>query len=119
MTLSRFLSLGTALLVLSACSPGTLPAPTPDEVARAEAMRPADAALAERYERSCRVCHVVPGGAPLAGHGPSWQARLAQGDTMLLAHVRDGFNAMPPRGLCNDCSDDELRRLIAFMGQPQ
>ena len=29
--------------------------------------------------------------------------------------IRDGFNGMPARGYCNDCSDATYAALIAFM----
>lgn len=111
--------LSASLLALCGCEPAPPPAPMAADFQRAEALRPADQGLAERYERSCRICHAVPGGAPLAGHLPSWQRRLKQGDELLLAHVRDGYNAMPPRGLCSDCSEVDLRQLIHFMSRPQ
>jgi cytochrome c5 len=44
---------------------------------------------------------------------------VKQGEQLLLDHVRDGFNGMPARGLCTDCSDDELRSLIRFLSQRQ
>jgi len=32
-----------------------------------------------------------------------------------LASVRKGRGAMPPGGLCPECSDDDYQRIIAFM----
>ena len=37
----------------------------------------------------------------------------------LVTHVRDGFNTMPPKGLCFDCSDEDYKALIEFMAAPQ
>jgi cytochrome c5 len=89
-----------------------------ERAAYAEAMQPKDAALAEKYSRSCRACHTNPdSGAPLAGDVDAWAARLAQGDAVLIARVHSGYKAMPAAGQCFDCSDDELKRLIAFMGK--
>lgn len=99
---------------LAACQPAATP-PTDAEILRAEARLPADAALAERYQRSCRVCHTVRGQAPLVGHAASWAPRVARGRDALLASVQAGLNGMPARGLCPDCSDEELRRLIDFL----
>ncbi|WP_204378031.1 c-type cytochrome [Chromobacterium sphagni] len=83
---------------------------------KAEALRPGDAGLAEKYQRSCLICHGAPASqAPLTAFAPAWEPRLRQGMPALLAHVRDGFQAMPAQGYCNDCSDDELERLIVFM----
>lgn len=91
---------------------------TPDAaaVARAAAIVPAQAALAAQYERSCRTCHSqVEAKAPLAGFGPHWTPRLAQGMPTLVSHVREGYLGMPARGYCNDCSDADYEALIRFM----
>ena len=100
---------------LVGCNAGTPPAPTDADVRAAETKRPQDAQLAAKYERSCLLCHGVRSGAPLVGHEPAWKPRTAQGQDKLLAHVREGFNAMPAMGLCTDCSDAELRQLIDFV----
>lgn len=112
--------LGAALLcgLLAACTdPGGRP--TAQELARAQQMRPADPALASRYERSCMLCHTqAESGAPLTGAASAWAPRLRQGMDTLLAHTEAGFNAMPPRGQCADCSAQDLRALITFMAAP-
>jgi cytochrome c5 len=33
----------------------------------------------------------------------------------LLTTVKNGLNAMPPRGMCFDCSDEEYQALITYM----
>ena len=106
-----------ALIVtgLWACSAATKE-PDAADLQRAQAMRPRDGQLAERYERSCMLCHAIrASGAPLTGFAPQWNARLAQGLELLQKHASDGFNAMPARGQCNDCSADDLRALTQFM----
>lgn len=78
--------------------------------------RPADPALAARYERACKTCHATPGsGAPMVGDRAAWTARQAGGAASMLANVRAGMGAMPPMGWCPDCSDDDLRALIEFL----
>ena len=59
-------------------------------------------------------------GAPLVGRTSAWAPRVAaRGPDGLIASVKAGRNAMPPRGLCPDCSDDDYRAIIAFMsGRP-
>ncbi|AUH52377.1 cytochrome c5 family protein [Chromobacterium sp. ATCC 53434] len=109
------LGAGAALLALLAACGGE-DKPQPADLQKAETLRPADAALASKYERSCLSCHGMPASqAPLTGFAPAWEPRLRKGMPLLLSHVRDGLNAMPPRGYCNDCSDEEFTRLIAFM----
>lgn len=102
-------------LVLAGCDAGTPAAPTDADVRQAEAKRPHDLQLAAQYERSCLLCHGVRSGAPLVGFEPAWKPRVTQGSYTLLAHVREGFNAMPAMGLCTDCSEAELRQLIDFV----
>ncbi len=66
------------------------------------------------------TCHVVRGsGAPLAGFAPQWNAPLKKGMDQLVNHALEGFNAMPAKGLCNDCTADDLRELIKFMSSTQ
>lgn len=105
--------LSTALL--AACG-NTKQEPTDADIRRAETKRPHNIALVERYERSCMGCHAKPGsGAPLAGFAAAWRGPLAKGMPQLLANTKQGLNAMPAMGMCNDCSDDDLRNLITFM----
>ena len=83
----------------------------------AEFAEPADAYLAEIYNRSCVSCHSVDGaGAPLTGHKDEWQRRLAlRGEAGLLVSTMSGQEGMPAMGMCTDCSDDDFQKLIAFM----
>lgn len=109
--------LGMAMIVfgLGACSPSAREPATAD-LQRAQAARPHDPQLAARYERSCMACHASRNsGAPLTGFAPHWNRRLAQGMDQLIKHAAEGFNAMPARGQCNDCSLDDLRALTQFM----
>ena len=66
--------------------------------------------------KHCGACH-TPGilGAPKVGDTAAWQARASNGLDGLLANAISGINAMPPKGTCNDCSDDELREAIQKM----
>ena len=93
-----------------------LPA-TPAQISFAEEAVPTNENLAEKYDRSCRACHsLIDAAAPLTGHRAAWKIRLgARGWDGLLASTRNGFNAMPVKGYCNDCSDEELIGLIEFM----
>jgi cytochrome c5 len=112
--------LGAGLLAaLAACGTDLPVEPTEQDVARAETLRPQDARLAEQYERACLTCHATRSAAPLTGFAPAWKPRLAQGMDVLLTHARDGYKGMPAKGLCSDCSDTDLRGLIAFMSQAQ
>jgi len=38
---------------------------------------------------------------------------------VLVASVEKGLNAMPPKGMCFDCSADEYKALIEYMSAGQ
>jgi cytochrome c5 len=109
--------LGLAMIVIGLCGCSASPQePAAADLQRAQAARPADTQLAERYERSCMACHTARGsGAPLTGFTPHWSPRLEKGMDQLHKHAADGFNAMPARGQCNDCTPNDLRALTQFM----
>ncbi len=70
------------------------------------------------YNQSCAVCHNSgAAGAPRKGDQGAWTKRLAQGEDKLLANVKNGVGAMPAKGLCSDCSDDQFRELIRYMSK--
>ena len=70
------------------------------------------------YNRTCAACHAgqLPQ-APQAGDRAAWEPRLAQGMEILVGHVTQGFKAMPPRGLCMDCSAEDYHSLIRWMSR--
>jgi cytochrome c5 len=68
------------------------------------------------YNGSCAACHATgAAGAPKVGAAADWADRKTKGIDGLLATAISGLNAMPPRGLCMACSDDELRAAIEYM----
>ncbi len=75
----------------------------------------------EVYGKFCFACHMTGvGGAPMLGAGDAWAPRIAKGVDTLWEHTLNGFNAMPARGTCMTCSDDELRAALEYMvGQAQ
>lgn len=71
---------------------------------------------ADVYQASCFACHGTGAmGAPKKGDAAAWKPRVAQGMDLLLEHAIKGFNAMPPKGTCMACSDDEIKAAIDFM----
>ena len=70
------------------------------------------------YNRVCVACHSgqLPT-APRKGDQEAWAPRLAQGMETLVQHVTQGFKAMPPRGLCMDCSAEDYRAIIHWMSE--
>lgn len=87
--------------------------------AAASMATPAQAASVEqRYAQACGNCHNAGVmAAPKKGDAAAWAPRLKQGEATLLAHVKNGYKMMPPKGLCNDCTDAEFKALIKFMSK--
>ncbi|MGI9320015.1 MAG: c-type cytochrome [Thiogranum sp.] len=68
------------------------------------------------YNASCLACHSTGiAGAPKVGDQATWAARAAKGIDGMLATAVSGLNAMPPKGTCADCSDEELKAAIVYM----
>lgn len=111
----RHLGLLPLCLALAACGDSAEPPPAAD-VQRV----PADAALAQVYSASRKLCHADPAsGAPLTGATAAWAPRLAQGMDTLLDHSINGYKGMPPMGMCMQCSEEQFRALIEFMSAAQ
>jgi cytochrome c5 len=68
------------------------------------------------YTAACAACHATgAAGAPIKGDADAWGPRVAQGRDTLLSHALNGFNAMPPRGACGNCSDEEIANAVDYM----
>lgn len=71
------------------------------------------------YDQYCASCHNSGlMGAPKKGDADDWVTRISQGDAVLTEHAIKGFNAMPAKGTCMDCSDDEIVAAINYMIKP-
>ncbi len=70
------------------------------------------------FAKSCAMCHngQLPS-APQKGDTAAWKPRLDKGQDVLLQSVLNGLSVMPPRGLCGDCSNDELDATIRWMSR--
>ena len=70
------------------------------------------------YARACGVCHngAIPT-SPKRGDKAAWEPRLAKGMDALVLSVTNGLNAMPPRGLCMDCSAEDYQAVIKLMSE--
>lgn len=98
-----------------------------EQGAAAEAEAPAQASAAgvdkeilAIYQRSCISCHLSgAANAPKSHDTAAWAPKLAKGMDALVASINNGLNAMPPKGLCFDCSDDQYKALVEFMAGPK
>lgn len=73
-------------------------------------------AVPAQYRQSCAPCHDTGAAdAPIPGEPSTWSAREGISVDELLPMVVSGNPAMPARGRCYTCSDDQLRAIIAWM----
>ncbi|WP_144211942.1 c-type cytochrome [Shewanella donghaensis] len=70
------------------------------------------------YNKACQVCHSMGiAGAPKSHDVAAWEPRLAQGLETLVSTVKTGKGAMPPGGMCTDCTDEDYQNAIEFMSK--
>ncbi|NKC00541.1 MAG: cytochrome c5 family protein [Pseudomonadales bacterium] len=70
----------------------------------------------EIYKQFCFVCHATGvSDAPRLGDTDAWQPRVDKGVETLVTTTLNGLNAMPPKGTCMSCSDDELGSAVTYM----
>ncbi|MCC5792693.1 MAG: cytochrome c5 family protein [Legionellaceae bacterium] len=104
------------LLVVAIIAPSVLWAASHHPQAFLEDVRGKPDEGAQIVGHFCAVCHApkpqIPLGAPRQGIQADWQARLQQGLDVMWANTAEGMNAMPPRGGCFECSDEQLRKAI-------
>jgi cytochrome c5 len=94
----------------------TAPEPAPAQTAAAETAAAAPKSGDQVYNGSCVACHATgAAGAPKLGDTAAWAPRIAAGMDSLVTNATNGLNAMPPKGLCMTCSDDELKAAIEYM----
>lgn len=68
------------------------------------------------YNEACISCH-NPGmsGAPRLGDTDAWQARIAKGRQALVNSTINGLNSMPAKGMCWQCSDEDLGNAVDYI----
>ena len=70
------------------------------------------------YNQYCTACHSTGIlGAPLKDDAAAWQLKEkeAGGFSNLLSNAINGIRAMPPKGTCMDCSEEEISIAIQYM----
>lgn len=69
------------------------------------------------YSAICARCHdTAVQGAPRPGRPGDWELRLGRGIDGVVARTIAGMPPhMPARGLCNECSDAEIRAVVELM----
>lgn len=68
------------------------------------------------YDGFCFVCHATGvGGAPIYADSAAWTPRIDKGMDALWETMQNGLGAMPAKGTCINCSDEELRASLDYM----
>ena len=75
------------------------------------------ASVESNFNKSCATCHNAGvAGAPKFADVAAWAPRVEKGMDALYASTINGLPpAMPQKGMCFSCSDDELRALVDYM----
>ena len=75
------------------------------------------ASVESNFNKSCATCHNSGvAGAPKYADAVAWAPRIEKGMDTLYASTINGLPpAMPQKGMCFSCSDDELRALVDYM----
>ena len=92
------------------------PVDAPELTDKSADTRTASADGQKIYQASCQACHATgAAGAPKLGDKAAWAPRIAKGNDAMLSSVKNGLKAMPPKGACMSCSEDELRAAMEYM----
>ena len=75
------------------------------------------ASVESNFNKSCATCHNSGvAGAPKYADALAWAPRIEKGIDALYASTINGLPpAMPQKGMCFSCSDDDLRALVDYM----
>lgn len=69
-----------------------------------------------QYQQYCSRCHDTgAANAPRRGDVASWEKRLRKGKPAIIQSVIRGPVAMPPRGGCTECTDQDLGLLLDYL----
>ena len=114
----RLVSVVRLVTLAMGCSSGESESQSSPADVAAPAAQMDEMAVGEKiYGEYCFSCH-GPGlnGAPKLGDSEAWAPRVAKGEALLLQTTIEGIPpAMPPRGICMSCSDEELAATIKYM----
>ncbi len=70
----------------------------------------------EVYGSVCKACHGSGvAGAPVFGNKDEWAPRIKKGIDTLVGHALNGYNAMPAKGGCSSCPDEEIKNAVKYM----
>lgn len=113
-----FVDSSSAAIVIAALAASVVQAPEPAAAERVDEVVAAESAfdVAAKYQMTCFACHSTgAAGAPVTGDSEAWEERMDKGMEVVMANAINGVNAMPAKGMCMDCSDDNLVSLVEYM----
>lgn len=86
-------------------------------VAAPVAVAGAEFVAEDTYKANCSMCHATGmAGAPKFGDADEWSKRVAaKGMDMVISNAINGVNAMPARGMCMTCSDENITELVHYL----
>lgn len=69
------------------------------------------------YEQYCAMCHNTGmANAPRRDDAAHWTARVAEaGLATIINNAITGVNAMPPRGMCATCTDEQIGEVVQYL----
>ncbi len=68
------------------------------------------------YEKYCQACHTTgAGGSPKLGDAAAWEPRLKAGIAEVYSKAIKGFGAMPAKGTCITCSDEDIHHAVDYL----
>jgi len=110
-----FAGSSSAATVIAAPAASVVQAPEPAAAERVVEVVAAESAfdVAAKYQMTCFACHST--GAPVTSDSKAWAERMDKGMEAVRGNAINGVNAMPAKGMCMDCSDDNLVSLVEYM----
>ncbi len=69
------------------------------------------------YDQYCAMCHNTGmAGAPRREDADHWTARVEEiGLSAIINNAINGINAMPPRGMCATCTDEQIGEVVEYL----
>ena len=105
--IARIHKVGEVCLVGQACASGQMMEAVSNTASSPEAI----------YEHSCSTCHDLGiAGAPKMSDVAQWAPRLEKGmETLYDSGIYGLAPGMPAKGMCPDCSDDDIKAVVDYM----
>lgn len=110
----RLQPVGSVCLAGEECATGASAAVVTGSVAQAAT---AGFSAQGTYDQYCAMCHNTGmANAPRRDDADHWAARVEEvGLTTIINNAITGINAMPPRGMCATCTDEQIGEVVQYL----